>query len=237
MRVLADGVDEGRHLPVPLVRRGPRDRLVDRQLKVVGSDAVALRVRIAERPPDEHLVVAEVEAVDEDAGAERNLLVLREDVVHVAVEGHHPDRPQREAILRPGLRVVERIEVADGVVGLELAVRHESAGMHDALGDALAIEVADLLDEVIVLERGGSEATPNDAVPPNRRHRASGPQRAAPAAAARPSWMPSPNSSSIFALKAGISSGLRLVTMPWSTTTSSSTHSPPALRMSVRSEG
>src|SRR4051794_26275021 len=38
-------------------------------------------------------------------------------------------------------------------------------------------------------------------------------------------------------LKAGISAGLRLVTRPRSTTTSSSIHEAPALRMSVLSDG
>src|SRR5207248_4688982 len=47
------------------------------------------------------------------------------------------------------------------------------------------------------------------------------------------SCRPSQNSSTIFSLNAGRSSGFRLVTRPWSTTTSLSTHSPPALRMSV----
>jgi hypothetical protein len=45
------------------------------------------------------------------------------------------------------------------------------------------------------------------------------------------------NSSTILAQKAGRSSGLRLVTSPWSVTTSSSTHVPPALRISVRRVG
>src|SRR3954453_20966134 len=44
---------------------------------------------------------------------------------------------------------------------------------------------------------------------------------------------PSRISSTILALKAGRSSGLRLLTTAWSTTTSSSTQLPPALRMSV----
>jgi hypothetical protein len=41
-------------------------------------------------------------------------------------------------------------------------------------------------------------------------------------------------SSIIFALNAGMSSGFLLATEPASTTTSSSLHSPPALRISVR---
>src|SRR3954464_2483398 len=60
----------------------------------------------------------------------------------------------------------------------------------------------------------------------------------APAPAfSRTSCSPSANSSTILSLKAGRSSGLRLVTRPWSTTTSSSTHLPPALRMSVLIDG
>jgi site-specific DNA recombinase len=46
-----------------------------------------------------------------------------------------------------------------------------------------------------------------------------------------------PNSSTILAQNAGTSSGLRLVTSAWSTTTSSSTQWPAALRMSVRRVG
>src|SRR5215211_1728800 len=47
------------------------------------------------------------------------------------------------------------------------------------------------------------------------------------------SCLPSANSSTTLAQNAATSSGLRLVTSPWSTTTSSSTQLPPALRMSV----
>src|SRR5438876_4329555 len=51
------------------------------------------------------------------------------------------------------------------------------------------------------------------------------------------SCSPSANSSIIFRLNAGLSSGLRLVTSPSSVTTSRLTHSPPAFRISVRDEG
>ena len=51
------------------------------------------------------------------------------------------------------------------------------------------------------------------------------------------SCSPSQNSSTTLAQKAGRSSGLREVTRPSSTTTSSSTQVPPALRMSVFSDG
>src|SRR6185437_10740934 len=52
-----------------------------------------------------------------------------------------------------------------------------------------------------------------------------------------PLCTPSRISSTILRLNAGMSSGLRLVTRPWSTTTSSFTQVPPALRMSVWSVG
>ncbi|GMA86039.1 hypothetical protein GCM10025868_12890 [Angustibacter aerolatus] len=43
--------------------------------------------------------------------------------------------------------------VADRAVGLEVPEGGGAAGVHDALGDALAVEVADLLEELVVLER------------------------------------------------------------------------------------
>src|SRR3954465_8469684 len=51
------------------------------------------------------------------------------------------------------------------------------------------------------------------------------------------SCSPSANSSIIFSLKAGRSSGLRLVTRPWVTWPSSPPQVPPALRMSVLIDG
>src|SRR3954470_8107590 len=59
----------------------------------------------------------------------------------------------------------------------------------------------------------------------------------APTLRACSSCSPSQNSSTILAQNAGRSSGLREDTRPWSTTTSSSTQLPPALRMSVCSDG
>ena len=46
-----------------------------------------------------------------------------------------------------------RGEVGQRLVGLEEAVGAEPAGVHDALGDALVVEVEDLLAEVEVLEQ------------------------------------------------------------------------------------
>jgi hypothetical protein len=60
--------------------------------------------------------------------------------------------------------------VADRAVRLELAVRDEATGVHDALGHALAVEVADLLDELVVLERRRAAAAhgPHLLVVPDR---------------------------------------------------------------------
>ena len=58
-------------------------------------------------------------------------------------------------------------------------------------------------------------------------------QARAPVLAAWALWVPSANSSTILAQKAGRSSGLRLETMPESLTHSSSTQFAPALRRSV----
>jgi hypothetical protein len=59
-----------------------------------------------------------------------------------------------------GTRVLRRGLLADLPGGFELAIAHEAPGVHDALGNALAVEVADLLEEVVVLERGRT-ATPD----------------------------------------------------------------------------
>src|SRR5688500_4109900 len=75
--------------------------------------------------------------------------------VAAADDGREADHDRRLlARLRQNLgpRVLRRRLVADTAVGLELAVRHETAGMDDALRDALTVEVADLLDEVVVLQ-------------------------------------------------------------------------------------
>jgi len=44
--------------------------------------------------------------------------------------------------------------VADGAVGLEVAERGGATGVHHPLGHALAVEVADLLQELVVLQGG-----------------------------------------------------------------------------------
>ena len=76
--------------------------------------------------------------------------------VAAADDGREADRERRLlALLLEQLRarVLRRRLVADLAGRLELAVADEAARVHDALGDPLAVEVADLLEEVIVLQR------------------------------------------------------------------------------------
>lgn len=64
---------------------GPCARLVlrriDRQLQVVGADALTLRVRIRQRASLQHLVLGKIDAVDQHAGAERRLLGLGKHIL------------------------------------------------------------------------------------------------------------------------------------------------------------
>jgi hypothetical protein len=76
----------------------------------------------------------------------------------------HSREPDRERRLLAGLleqlraRVPRGRRVADLARHLEFAIADEAAGVDDALGDALSIEMRDLFEEVIVLQRGGSTA-------------------------------------------------------------------------------
>ena len=135
-------VDGVFHLAAALVRRRTGAGPVDRELQVVRTDAVALGVRVAEGPADEHLVVGEIETVDEDASAEGDLLVLVVVVCDAAVEHHAAHGEEREHVLGPDLRVVERVEVQIGVLvvghdlDLKLPLRVVAAadGVHEVLG-------------------------------------------------------------------------------------------------------
>ncbi len=83
---------------------------VDRQLRVVRADAVAVRVRIGEQPPQQHLVRAGVDARHEVRRLEAALLNLAEEVLRVSVQGHLPDLDERVVGVRPHLGEVERVE-------------------------------------------------------------------------------------------------------------------------------
>ena len=92
---------------------------------------------------------------------------------------------------------------------------------------------------VVGRERRGPEGDSPHGLSPAVHGMDSCPRRSpfAQALAACPACRPSPTSSTSFAQNASRSFGFRLVTSPSSTTTSSSTHVPPAFRTSVRSDG
>src|SRR5690625_876366 len=58
-----------------------------------------------------------------------------------------------------GARVAADRLVAPLAVGLEVAVRGRASRVHHPLGDAFPVEVADLLQELVVLQRGGPTLT------------------------------------------------------------------------------
>jgi len=123
------------HLAVALVGGDVLLRPVDGQLQVVGADAVALRVGVGEGAALQELVVGEVEAIDEDAGAEGDLLDLGEVVDGVAVKHEAAYGQERELLLGPDLRRVERVEVKL----LVLVVRHH-LHEHLPLGEVAALD-------------------------------------------------------------------------------------------------
>jgi hypothetical protein len=69
----------------------------------------------------------------------------------VADHGGEPDEDRR--LLARSLEEVGARDVCERLVALEVAVGAVPAGVHDALGDALVVEVEDLLTEVEVLEQ------------------------------------------------------------------------------------
>ena len=87
---------------------------------------------------------------------------LHREAAHVAgevgralVAGDGREAHEDRRLLARALEEVGAGDVGERLVGLEVAVGAEAAGVHDALGDALVVEVEDLLAEVEVLEQRG----------------------------------------------------------------------------------
>ena len=110
------------------------DRILDEEHRDVVADEVPvarLRVELDREPAD----------------------VTRE-VAGALVAGHRREPHERRGALARALEQIGGGEVLQRLVVLEEAVRAVAASVHDALGDALVIEVEDLLAEVEVLQRG-----------------------------------------------------------------------------------
>jgi hypothetical protein len=130
-RVRLQGVDDVREL----------DRVADEEHREVVADEIpvaVLRVELDGESPRVARDFGRIPAADHGrkADGERGLLAgLLEE---------------------PGTRVPRRRLVPDLARRHEITVRHEPAGVDHPLRDPLAIEVADLLEEMIILERGGT---------------------------------------------------------------------------------
>ena len=64
----------------------------------------------------------------------------------------------KTGVSTPSPRKAGAADAVGGAVADEDAVRGGAAGVHDPLGDALVVEVRDLLAEVVVLEQGRARA-------------------------------------------------------------------------------
>lgn len=80
--------------------------LVDRELEVVGPQAVAVCVRVGEKAALEHLVVGDIDTWDEVSGGEGDLFDFCKVVFGVAVESHFADFLEWVVFMRPHLRYV-----------------------------------------------------------------------------------------------------------------------------------
>lgn len=123
------------------------ERLVDRQLLVVGAGAVTARVAVCEHPALHHPIRTGSDARHEVRHVETGLDDLGEEVLRVAIEHEPADRDRRVVAVRPYFGDVERIEpVVDGVL-----VRHdlhfEAPGRKVLAGDRV-MQVAPVAVEV-----------------------------------------------------------------------------------------
>ena len=141
----ADEVED----PVGVLAVGDRVRLE-------GVDHVGELHRIADE--EDLQVVADqipvaILGVHLDGEATRVAQVLgRVAAVDHRREADEERRPLALLLEQLGAGVVADRLVADRAVGLEVAVGAGAAGVDDPLGDALAVEVGDLLQEVVVLQ-------------------------------------------------------------------------------------
>ena len=91
---------------------GDRDeRRVDGQLLVVHAEPVAVRVRVREEAGLEDRVRGGLDAGHEVRGRERDLLDLREVVLHILVQLDRADGLEREVGMWPDLGQVEDVEL------------------------------------------------------------------------------------------------------------------------------
>ena len=116
MRILAGShVHMVGHLPITLIGGDMLFRRIDRDLQIVGPDAIALRIRVGEGAALQQLVVGKVQSVDEHAGPEGSLLYFGKIVFRIFVEHQFANRQEGELVGWPELRRIDRVEVELGV--------------------------------------------------------------------------------------------------------------------------
>lgn len=95
---------------VSVVVQNGADGAVDGDFFPVDAQSTDLSVEVGEVTALEKRVVTEVNAGDDVAGAEGDLLGLREELVDVAVQFQFADHAQRHELLGPDLRRVENVK-------------------------------------------------------------------------------------------------------------------------------
>ena len=142
------------HLPVLVVGVHGALRAVDRQLLVVGADAVQMRVVVAEDARHQHPVRRQAGPRDEVGGVEARLLDLGEEVGRVAIEDHAAHLDERVVALGPDLREVERVEAVVGRLGERHHLHVEGPLRRVARGDRV-VQVAAMVVAVLPGEARG----------------------------------------------------------------------------------
>ncbi len=111
-------------------------RPVDRQQRMIGAEAVAVRIGIGEEPALQHLVRAEADPGHDVGRAEGGLLDLGEIILGVAVQHHLADLEQRIVLVRPHLGEVEGIQAIFRGVGLGHELHADAPGRRRAIDDS-----------------------------------------------------------------------------------------------------
>ena len=135
-----------------VVVRGLRLRKAAVRLLLGRVDQVGELDRVLDEE-DRDVVADEVPVALLGVELDREAAHVARQVGRALVAGDRREAHERLGLLARPLEEVGAGHVAERLVGLEEAVRAEAAGVHDPLGDALVVEVEDLLAEVEVLEQ------------------------------------------------------------------------------------
>ena len=112
-----------RHGTVALEVRGRLERRIDRELGVVGAEAVTVSVRVRVQTRLQNRVRGRFDTRNEVRGRKGDLLDLGKVVLRVLVERELADRAKGELLVRPDLRI-RRTSIHMGILpGFELIIK------------------------------------------------------------------------------------------------------------------